>query len=125
MARNIQLMVMHPGCSMLPLQTNITLRTPPFEHWAIKCFIKIMLGSGRILVLFNCGGKEVEFIHRFLHHFPLWLQYFPLCSGRKYTQLRHIHHRPLPDFHLVVHTDLQLILLLVLPPLWHNPPPLN
>ena len=125
MAINSQLMSVNPSCWRFSLQTNTTFRTPPFEHWAIKCIIKNMLGGGRILVFFNGGGTEVELVCRFLHYFLLWLQYFKICSGRKSTQLRHIHHRPLKDFHLFVHTDLQLILILVLPPLWHNPHPLN
>ena len=115
MARNSQLMVVHPSLSRFSLKTNTTFRTPPFEHWVIKCLIKIMLGGGRILALFNGGGTEVEFVHRFLQYFLLWIQYFPLRSGRKYTQLRHIHHRPLKYCHLVLHIDLKLIMLLFLP----------
>ena len=125
MARNIQLMVVYPYWSRLSIQTNTTFRTPPFEHCAIKCIIKIVLGGGRILVLFNGGGTKVEFIHRLLHYFLLWLQYFPLHRGRKSTELRHIQHRPLSDFHLVVHTDMQLIMILSPPPLWNYPPSLN
>ena len=59
MARTSKLMVVHPYFSRLSPQTNTTFITPPFEHWEIKCLIKIMIGSGRILVLFNGGGTEV------------------------------------------------------------------
>ena len=79
--RKIQLAVMHLTCSMFSLQTNTTFITHPFEYWAIKCLIKIMLVGGRILVLFNGGGTEVEFVHRFLHYFLLWIQYFHFAVG--------------------------------------------
>ena len=91
-------MAVHPYCLRFSIQTNTTFGTPPFEHCAIKCLIKIVLGGGRILVLFNGWGTEVEFIHMFLHYFLLWLQCFPLISGRISTQLRHIHHRPLTAY---------------------------
>ena len=42
MDRNSQLMVVHPYCSRFSLQMNTTFRTPPFEHWVIKCLIKIV-----------------------------------------------------------------------------------
>ena len=37
MARNSQMMVVHPSCLRFSVKTNNTFKTPPFEHWAIKC----------------------------------------------------------------------------------------